>query len=164
MGNRLTPADMAHGNATCQVGAQIHTSAGLYACRALEVNSAGIALLTRTTRLAQATPEMNLLYQLSVSALVLLLLAPLFGETIREPTALILGIFAFQVIVVVAIGFVVWFWILSIYPVSNMASFSLLTPVFGVLFGWLIFNDTLGAGFLVALALVGAGLILVNRP
>jgi drug/metabolite transporter (DMT)-like permease len=125
---------------------------------------AGIALLTRTTRLAQATPEMNLLYQLSVSALVLLLLAPLFGETIREPTALILGIFAFQVIVVVAIGFVVWFWILSIYPVSNMASFSLLTPVFGVLFGWLIFNDTLGAGFLVALALVGAGLILVNRP
>ena len=124
---------------------------------------AGIALLTRTTRLATATPEMNLLYQLAVSTIVLLLLAPLFGPLIREPTAGILAIFAFQVIGVVAIGFVVWFWILSIYPVSKMASFSLLTPVFGVLFGWLIFDDALGPTFVLALLLVGSGLILVNR-
>lgn len=124
---------------------------------------AGIALLTRTTRLAQATPEMNLLYQLAVSAVLLLAIAPLFGDLIREPTWAIAAMFAFQVIVVVAIGFVVWFWILSIYPVSNMASFSLLTPVFGVFFGWLIFDDTLPASFVAALVLVGAGLVLVNR-
>ena len=124
---------------------------------------ASIALLTRTTRLAQTSPEMNLLYQLAVSAVVLLIIAPIFGETIREPTPMILGIFAFQVIVVVAIGFVVWFWILSVYPVSKMASFSLLTPVFGVFFGWLVFDDALGLSFLAALLLVGLGLILVNR-
>ncbi len=124
---------------------------------------AGIALLTRTTRLSEVTPEMNLLYQLAVSAIVLLLIAPLFGDTIREPTAVILVIFAFQVIVVAAIGFVVWFWILSIYPVSKMASFSLLTPVFGIFSGWLIFDDALPANFIAALLLVGAGLILVNR-
>ena len=106
---------------------------------------------------------MNLLYQLAVSAVVLLIIAPIFGETIREPTPMILGIFAFQVIVVVAIGFVVWFWILSVYPVSKMASFSLLTPVFGVFFGWLVFDDALGLSFLAALLLVGLGLILVNR-
>ncbi|MEJ2089556.1 MAG: DMT family transporter [Gammaproteobacteria bacterium] len=124
---------------------------------------AGIALLTRTTRLQETSPEMNLLYQLAVSTIVILPLAPLFGDVIREPTGLIYGIFAFQVIVVVAIGFVVWFWILSLYPVSNMASFSLLTPVFGIFFGWWVFDDALPPTFLAALGLVGAGLVLVNR-
>ncbi len=124
---------------------------------------AGIALVTRATRLSQATPEMNLLYQLAVSAIVLTAIAPLFGDVVREVTPAILGIFAFQVIVVVAIGFVVWFWILSVYPVSDMASFSLLTPLFGVLAGWLIFNDALTPTFFASLLLVGAGLVLVNR-
>ncbi|MEM8766990.1 MAG: DMT family transporter, partial [Pseudomonadota bacterium] len=124
---------------------------------------AGIALLARTTKLAETSPEMNLLYQLGVSAVLVIPLAVLLGDTIREPTTLIYGIFAFQVIVIVAIGFVVWFWILSVYPVANMASFSLLTPVFGIFFGWLIFADQLTGSFLLGLLLVGAGLVLVNR-
>lgn len=124
---------------------------------------ASIALLTRTTRLQRCSPEMNLLYQLVVSAVVLFAVAPLFGDTIREPTAAILGMLAFQVIVIVAIGFVVWFWILSIYPVSHMASFSLLAPVFGVFFGWLIFDDRITPLFVVALLLVGSGILLINR-
>ena len=124
---------------------------------------ASIALLTRTTRLQRCSPEMNLLYQLAVSAVILLALAPLFGDTIREPTPAILGMFAFQVIVIVAIGFVVWFWILSIYPVSLMASFSLLAPVFGVFFGWLIFDDQITPAFVIALLLVGSGIVLINR-
>jgi drug/metabolite transporter (DMT)-like permease len=124
---------------------------------------AGIALLARTTRLAQTSPEMNLLYQLAVSAVIVVPLAFWLGDTIREPTPAILGMFAFQVIVIVAIGFVVWFWILSVYPATSMASFSLLTPVFGVLFGWLIFDDALTPPFFGALALVGVGLVLVNR-
>lgn len=125
---------------------------------------AAIALLTRTTRLQQTSPEMNLLYQLAVSALIILPLAPFFGDLIREPTGAIIAVFSFQVIVVVAIGFVVWFWILSIYPVSNMASFSLLTPIFGIFFGWWMFDDMLPPAFIAALGLVGFGLVLVNRP
>ena len=125
---------------------------------------AGIALLSRTTRLSQCTPEMNLLYQLAVSAVVLLLAAPLFGELVREVTPAIIAIFSFQVIVVVAIGFVVWFWILSIYPVSDMASFSLLTPVFGILAGWWMFDEQLTVGFFIALGGVGLGLVMVNSP
>lgn len=125
---------------------------------------ASIALLTRTTRLAQCSPEMNLLYQLAVSAVVLMAIAPLFGDMVRDVTPTVLGIFAFQVIVIVAIGFVVWFWILSIYPVSHMASFSLLAPVFGVFFGWLVFDDELTPLFMGALLLVGFGIVLINRP
>ncbi len=123
---------------------------------------AGIALLTRTTRLSSATPEMNLLYQLAVSAVLLLAVAPLFGEPIREVTPVILGIFTFQFLVVVAFGFVVWFWILVTYPVSDMASFGLLTPVFGVFFGWLIFDDELTPSFILSLLMVGSGIFLIN--
>jgi len=124
---------------------------------------AGIALLTRTTRLARCSPEMNLLYQLAVSALLLTALSPLFGDMVRDVTPTIIGIFAFQVVVIVSVGFVVWFWILSIYPVSNMASFSLLAPLFGVFFGWMIFDDEITPAFVAAALLVGAGIVLVNR-
>ena len=122
-----------------------------------------IALLTRGTRLSQVTPEMNLLYQLGVSAIVLTALAPLFGDMVREPTAIIYGVFAFQVIVVVAIGFSLWFWVLSVYPVSNMVAFSLLAPVCGVLFGALLFDETISGTFVLALGLVVSGIVLVNR-
>lgn len=124
---------------------------------------AGIALLARTTRLKETSAEMNLLYQLAVSAILVIPLAFWLGDTVREPTAAIYGMFAFQVIVIVAVGFVVWFWILSVYPATSMASFSLLTPIFGIFFGWLIFDDALTLSFAAALLLVGAGLVLVNR-
>ena len=60
---------------------------------------AGIAIVARSTPLSKSTPEMQLLYQLAVSAPVLLLVAPLFGDMIREVTPTIIGIFSFQVLV-----------------------------------------------------------------
>ncbi len=124
---------------------------------------AGILLVSRTTRLARATPEMILIYQLVVSACLMLAIAPLFGPIIREVTPLIIGIFSFQVIVVVSVGFIAWFWVLSIYPASDMASFGFLAPLFGVLFGWMILDEQITLRFVVALALVCLGIILVNR-
>jgi drug/metabolite transporter (DMT)-like permease len=103
-----------------------------------------------------------MMYQLGVSAILLLGAAPLFGETIRELTPTILLIFAFQVVAVASIGYLLWARILAIYPVGNMASFSLLAPVFGVFSGWLLFDDPLTPRFVVALLLVCAGLLLMN--
>jgi len=126
---------------------------------------AAIALLARATDLAKASPEMQLLYQLGVSAPLLLFGAVWMGETWREPTLFIWAVFSFQVLAVVSIGFLTWFWVLSIYPASDMAVFSFLAPVFGVLFGWLILGEVLGANVLIALVLVSAGIALVNlRP
>lgn len=124
---------------------------------------AGIALGMRTTPLQRCSSEQIMVYQLGVSAVLLLLAAPLFGDTIRELTPSILLIFAFQVIAVASIGYLLWARILAIYPVGNMASFSLLAPVFGVFSGWLLFDDPLTIRFVIALALVGAGLLLINR-
>ena len=124
---------------------------------------AGIAMVTRL-KLGSVSSEMNLLYQLFVSGVLLTLIGLIVDSPIREPTMLIYGVFAFQVLVIVSIGFLLWFWVLANYPVSNMASFSLLTPIFGVFFGWLMFGDPITVTLGVALLLAGVGILLVNRP
>jgi len=124
---------------------------------------AAIALTVRTTRLSKSNPEMQLLYQLVVSAPILLLLAMAGGETFREMTPLLWGLFSFQVLGIACATFLLWFWVLSIYPASDMASYAFLTPLFGVLFGWLFLDEKLTANVVLALVLVGAGIYLVNR-
>ncbi|MEL6477415.1 MAG: DMT family transporter [Pseudomonadota bacterium] len=132
-------------------------------CLTAALSWAVLALMMRLTRLRVARPEMQLLYQLGVSAVVLTALAAASGPVLREMTPGLGAIFAFQVLVVVSIGFLGWFWVLSIYPAGQMASFGFLAPVFGVIFGWIILGEPLGTGILLALALVGAGIFLVNR-
>ena len=126
---------------------------------------AGIAITARATALSRSAPEMQLLYQLAVSAPVLLVLAPFFGEMIRDVTPLVIGLFSFQVIVVVSFGFLTWFWVLRIYPASDMTAFSFLAPLFGVLGGWLILGETITVSIIGALILVGVGIALISwRP
>jgi drug/metabolite transporter (DMT)-like permease len=49
------------------------------------------------------------------------------------------------------------------YPVSKLSAFSFLTPLFGVLAGWLFLDEKLSWSLLVALLLVVVGVNLVNR-
>jgi len=123
----------------------------------------GIIIVARTTRLSKSCPEMQLLYQLAVSAIILLVIAPQFGDLIRDMNFTIAVLFSIQVLVVVCFGFLIWFWVLSVYPASSMASFSFLAPVFGVIFGWLILGEKIDETIVIALLLVSLGVILVNR-
>jgi drug/metabolite transporter (DMT)-like permease len=124
---------------------------------------AGIIFVVRLTSFSRASSEMQILYQLAVSAVVLLAVAPLFGPAIREMTPALTGIFAFQVLAVVCFGFLSWFWVLKRYPASDMASFSFLTPLFGVVFSWLILGEQISWAIIAALGLVAIGIVLVNR-
>jgi drug/metabolite transporter (DMT)-like permease len=69
----------------------------------------------------------------------------------------------FQAIYIVAITYVMWFWLVRHYPASGLASFTFLTPAFGLLFAGLILGEPLGATIFIALVLIAAGLVLVNR-
>lgn len=124
---------------------------------------AAIGLTARVSKMNRAVPEMQLLYQLSVSAVILLPLAFLTGPVIRELELWHLAIFAVMVLGVVSVGFLVWFWILSIYPPSEMASYSFLAPVFGVIFGWLFLGEEIGMTIIGALTLVSLGIVLINH-
>ena len=136
---------------------------GDVACIFAAILWAGIALLASTTALRKSTPVMQLLYQLSVSSIVLLPVSPLFGDLVRELTPGIAAIFGFQVLGVVCVGFLAWFWVLSIYPASNMVSFGFLTPLFGVIFGWLILGEEVSHALIGALILVSVGIVMINR-
>lgn len=124
---------------------------------------AGIALCARGTALRHERPEMQLMWQVAVSAPVLFLAAPLFGPLIRDLQPIHLWGLAFQIVVIVSAGFIFWLWLLSIYPAASVASFSFLGPVFGVGFGWLLLGEDVGPALIGSLVLVAAGLVLINR-
>lgn len=124
---------------------------------------AGIALCVRLTPVAQARPEMQLMFQLSVSAVMLLALAPLFGDLIRDPGAIHYAGLTYQIVVIAAFGFLLWLHLMAVYKASAVSSFAFLSPIFSVLMGWLILGETLGPRIWIALVLVAAGLVLINR-
>ena len=128
------------------------------------VGWAGIALCARATRLREVKPEMQLLWQLSVSAPILLLAAFAFGPFLRDPSFIHWAGLGFQIVAIASAGFLFWLWLLSIYPASAIASFSFLSPIFGVGMGWLLLGEHVGPEIGVALVLVCAGLIVINRP
>lgn len=124
---------------------------------------AAIALMVRVTPMQRMRPETQLLWQVAVSAVVLLALAPFFGPLIRDPQAIHYAGLAFQAFVVVGLGYLMWFWLMTIYQANSVTSFSFLSPVLAVLFGWLILGETIGPQIWGALALVAVGITLINR-
>lgn len=124
---------------------------------------AGIALLVRITPLSQVAPAGQLMMQLAVSAPILLVLAPLFGPSLRDPQPIHWLGLAYQTLAVASLGYLAWFWLLTIYRASSVAAFSFLSPVFAVLFGWLVLGERIAVTVWLALVLVVAGLVLINR-
>lgn len=120
------------------------------------------SLLARASKLSRSVPETQLLYQVSVSVPFILVVVMLKGDLLREPIMLIWGIFTFKMLVVVAIGFLSWFWLLTLYAVRELTVFTFLAPAFGVLSGWLILNEEFTLALFLALLLVAAGILLVN--
>jgi len=127
------------------------------------VGWAGTAFIARRPVMAAVGPQMQLFWMVLVSAPILLLAAPLFGPLIRDLQPVHLFWLVFQAGVVVTGGFMSWLWLLSIYPAATVASFSFLTPIFGLTLGWLLLNEPVSAQVLVAAALVAVGIILINR-
>lgn len=121
-------------------------------------------LTIRATRLAGAPAEKTLLYQLGVSAVLLAAVSPLAGEAWPQRiAALSWSALAFQTVVVTFASYLVWFWLVRHYPATKIASFTLLTPVSGLLAGAWLLGEPLTPRLLVALATVLLGLVLVNR-
>ena len=74
------------------------------------------------------------------------------------------GAFAYTVLAVVVIGYTTWFWLMRTYSASSLHAFTFLSPIFGVIAGSVLLGEALTAPLLIGLALVAAGIYLVNRP
>ena len=126
---------------------------------------AATTLTVKATALARASAEKMLLYQLAVSALVLPPLSLALGEPgVFAPTVAVWASLAFQTVLVASASYVGWFWLIRHYPATRLSSFSFLTPVMGVFAGALLLGEALTPAVFVALALVGAGIWIANRP
>ena len=126
---------------------------------------AATTVLIRATALARVTATKVLLYQLTVSAAVMLPLSWLAGErgigVLSAPT---LWAMAYQIVIVAFISYLACFWLLTRYLAGRLLVFSFLTPLFGVLFGMLLMNDRPSLHFFLAAAMVVSGIVLVNLP
>jgi drug/metabolite transporter (DMT)-like permease len=128
------------------------------------VGWAGTTLVIKASALARAPYQKTMLYQLVVSAPMLAIAALAFGERMdRMPGPLALSALAYQTFWVVSVTFVIWFWLMMRYSANRLSAFTFLTPIFGVLAGYLVLDEPLTPAFGAAVALVAAGLILVNR-
>jgi drug/metabolite transporter (DMT)-like permease len=122
-------------------------------------------VLVKATSLARIAPGKTLLYQLLVSALLL----PFGSAAMNEPgifkmTPIIAVCVVYQAVWIALITYLIWFWLVTEYPASRPASFTFLTPLFGVLSGATLLGEPITKALLLPLVLVGAGIYLVNRP
>ncbi|HUP06648.1 MAG TPA: DMT family transporter [Caldimonas sp.] len=122
-------------------------------------------LVVRATRLTSASAEKTLLYQLAISGVMLG--AAAWATNAPVPTSLSTlawGSLAFQILVVTFFSFLVWFWLVRHYPATRLSSFTLLTPMFGLVLGALLLREPITARLGLALVGVSVGIWLVNRP
>lgn len=124
----------------------------------------GVSLTARLTPIARVRPEMQLLWQLAVSTPVLIVAALFFGPLIRDFTTATAAMMLFQIVIVSAGTFLVWFWMLTYYKASQISAFAFLSPIFGVGLGWLWLGEVVTLSLIIKLALVAVGIVLINRP
>jgi drug/metabolite transporter (DMT)-like permease len=126
---------------------------------------AATTVVVRGSSLSHASASKTLFYQLAVSAVVLLALACLLGKARAvHVTPLAVAGLAYQAVIVAFVSYLAWFWLLTRYKASRLSVFSFLTPLFGVGFGALLLGESISVHFLLAAALVLAGIVLVNAP
>lgn len=144
------------------------TLAGDLLCLAGGVFWGATTLVIRATSLRTESPDRCLLYQLVLSAPILVglswLLGPEQGEFgIGTLTPMVIGALAYQVAVIAGFSYLAWFYLILRYSPGRLSAFTFLTPLFGVLFAAPLLGEPLYPGLLAALALSMTGLALVNR-
>lgn len=125
----------------------------------------GLTTLTlRATKLATASAEKTLFFQVGVTALVAPLISLALGETWRldYSTAAWTSIFL-QTAVGAFASYLTWMWMLRHYPATQMSTFTFLTPVFALVFGVALLGEPLTWQLVVALLGVATGIVLVSK-
>lgn len=125
----------------------------------------GLTTLTlRTTKLATASAEKTLFYQVAVTAAVCPVLSLVLGEhwNFAYSTWAWTSI-GLQTVIGAFASYLTWMWLLRHYPATQMSSFTFLTPLFALVFGVVLLKEPLTAQLIVALIGVALGIVLVNR-
>ena len=125
----------------------------------------GLTTVTiRATAVARVVAEKALFYQVAVSAVTLPPLSLALGETwVWRWSAFATGSLALQTLVGAFASYLAWMWLLVHYTATKISAFVFLTPLFALVFGALWLAEPVTPSLVLALALVAAGIVLVNR-
>jgi drug/metabolite transporter (DMT)-like permease len=121
-------------------------------------------LVIRSSKMATATAEKTLFYQVAVTAAVAPLLSLAMGETWSfQYSGYAWLSLALQTVIGAFASYLAWMWMLRHYPATQLSSFTFLAPLFALLFGVMLLGESLTPQLLMALAAVAVGIVLVNR-
>ncbi|MDM0055246.1 DMT family transporter [Variovorax fucosicus] len=121
-------------------------------------------LALRATKLATASAEKTLFYQVAVTAAVCPFLSLALGESWGFAySAWAWTSIGLQTVIGAFASYLTWMWLLRHYPATQMSSFTFLTPLFALVFGVVLLAEPLTLQLVLALAGVGLGIVLVNR-
>jgi drug/metabolite transporter (DMT)-like permease len=121
-------------------------------------------LVIRGSKMATASAEKTLFYQVAVTAVV----APLLSLAWGEPWSLHYSghawvSIALQTVIGAFASYLAWMWMLRHYPATQLSSFTFLAPLFALVFGVALLGERLTLQLVLALTAVAAGIVLVNR-
>jgi drug/metabolite transporter (DMT)-like permease len=114
--------------------------------------------------LSRSDPFVLTLYQMAIACPCFFLISLL-----SEPALVyvvdgrILLAFLYQGPLIAGLTFVAWTALIRRHQVSQISAFIFLTPIFGVVLSWLLLGDPITRGLVAGVALVAAGIALVNR-
>ena len=122
-------------------------------------------VLVRAVPALRATPPAGLLlFQLGGSAPILWAACWLAGDldhTIIAST-LAWGSLFYQTVIVAFASYLAWFWLVTLYPPTQVSGFTFLTPLFGILAGALLLGEHASSVLFIGLAAIGVGLRLLR--
>lgn len=121
-------------------------------------------VVIRGTQLTRISPEKLLFYQVGVSTVTLPVLSGALGERwVWSFSAFSTASLLAQTVVGAFASYLAWMWMLGRYPATKISAFVFLTPVFALLFGSLWLHEPVTLNLIISLAMVAAGIMLVNR-
>jgi drug/metabolite transporter (DMT)-like permease len=133
---------------------------GLALCGGLCWGLSNVVL--RSGRVGRAATATAVFYQVGTAACLLSAFAAFTAQTKILPSGLVVLSLLFQTLIVAIASYLVWFWLLRHYLTSRLMLLSLLTPLFGVIFGAALLGDPIDPRFAAGALLVLTGVLAVN--
>lgn len=119
-------------------------------------------VVLRRGRVGTASTAKTVLYQVGIATILTFLFACATGQTHAVFTTPAILALAFQTACISVSSYLVWFWLLRHYFTSRLMLMSLMTPLFGVVFGALLLKEPIELRFALGAMLVLAGILVVN--
>ena len=122
----------------------------------------GATTVVVRTKLAETPSAQTTFIQLLTCFCLLLPCSMLTGRFDFSLTGIVWASLVFQAVMVCIVSMLLWFWLLTVYPASQLGVLSFLTPVFGIAFGVLLLDEVLEPKFMLGAAFILAGIAIVS--